>query len=123
MFLSLIRTLGIASVLSLVAITVAIAIYVKRSLQPLRRMSQLTQTISADDLGQAKIHMEHAPSEVRELAHTFDKMLVRLFDAWEQQRHFVSNVSDEWRTPLTIVSGYLQSTLLRGDNLTQLNPG
>jgi heavy metal sensor kinase len=118
MFLSLVWTLGIASVLSLVAITVAIAIYVQRSLQPVRRMSQLTQTISADDLGQARIHLEHAPSEVRELAHTFDKMLVRLFDAWEQQRQFVSNVSHELRTPLTIVSGYLQSTLRRGENLT-----
>lgn len=120
MFLSLVRTLGIASVLSLGAITVAIAFYVQRSLKPLCRMSQLTQTISAEDLGQARIHLEHAPSEVRQLAQTFDKMLVRLFDAWEQQRQFVSNVSHELRTPLTVVSGYLQSTLRRGDNLTQM---
>lgn len=120
MFLSLVWTLVIASTLSLVVITAASSIYVQRSLQPVRRMSQLTQTISADDLGQARIHLEHAPSEVRELAHTFDKMLVRLFDAWEQQRQFVSNVSHELRTPLTIVSGYLQSTLRRGDNLTPL---
>lgn len=119
MFLSLIRTLGIASVLSLIAITVAISFYIQRSLQPLRRISQLTQTISAQDLGQARIPLEQAPSEVRELAQTFDMMLLRLFDAWEQQRQFVSNVSHELRTPLSIVSGYLQSTLRRGDNLTQ----
>jgi heavy metal sensor kinase len=119
MFLSLVRTLGIASVLSLVVITVAIAFYIERSLQPLRRISQLTQTISAEDLGQARIPLEQAPSEVRELAQTFDMMLLRLSDAWEQQRQFVSNVSHELRTPLSIVSGYLQSTLRRGDNLTQ----
>ncbi|HEY9669861.1 MAG TPA: ATP-binding protein [Waterburya sp.] len=119
MFLSLIRTLGIASVLSLGIITVVIACYIRRSLEPLRRISQLTQTISADDLGQARIQLDRAPSEVRELAQTFDKMLVRLFEAWEQQRQFVSNVSHELRTPLSIVSGYLQSTLRRGDNLTQ----
>jgi heavy metal sensor kinase len=118
MFLSLVQTLGIASVLSIAAITVVIAWYIQRSLQPLRRMSQLTQTISADDLGQARVHLDQAPSEVRELAYTFDNMLVRLFDAWEQQREFVSNVSHELRTPLSIVSGYLQSTLRRGDNLT-----
>lgn len=118
MFVSLIGTLIIASILSIGGITVAIAFYVQRSLQPLRHIVNLTRTISADDLGQARIQLDRAPSEVRELALTFDKMLVRLFDAWEQQRQFVSNVSHELRTPLTIVSGYLQSTLRRGSNLT-----
>ncbi|WP_228061009.1 MULTISPECIES: hypothetical protein [unclassified Coleofasciculus] len=37
-------------------------------------------------MGQARIHLDQAPSEVKELAQTFDKMLLRLFDAWEQQR-------------------------------------
>ncbi|HBB31945.1 MAG TPA: two-component sensor histidine kinase [Cyanobacteria bacterium UBA8803] len=119
MFLSLIRTLGIASGLSIVLITVAIAIYIQRALQPLRRISQLTQTISVEDLGQAQIQLDRAPTEVKELAQTFNKMLLRLFDAWEMQRQFVSNFSHELRTPLTIVSGYLQSTLRRGANLTQ----
>ncbi len=120
MFLSLIRTLGIASLLSILGITIASTIYIQRSLQPLRRISQLTKTISAEDLGQARIHLDNAPSEVKELAQTFDKMLRRLFEAWEQQRQFVSNVSHELRTPLTIVSGYLQSTLRRGSNLTPI---
>jgi signal transduction histidine kinase len=118
MFLSLIRTLGIASLLSITVMIVVISFYIKRSLQPLCQMSQLTQTISADDLGQARLHLDKAPSEVKELAQTFDNMLNRLFEAWEQQRQFVSNVSHELRTPLTIVSGYLQSTLRRGKNLT-----
>jgi len=118
MFLSLIRTLGIASLLSITVMIVVISFYIKRSLQPLCQMSQLTQTISAEDLGQARLHLDKAPSEVRELAQTFDNMLNRLFEAWEQQRQFVSNVSHELRTPLTIVSGYLQSTLRRGKNLT-----
>ncbi|MGQ4649604.1 ATP-binding protein [Lyngbya aestuarii] len=120
MLISLMRTLGFTSFFSILAITIVLAIYIERSLQPLCRISQLTKTISADDLGQARIHLDHAPSEVRELAQTVDKMLVRLFDAWEQQRQFVSNVSHELRTPLTIVSGYLQSTLRRGNNLTGL---
>lgn len=119
MFLSLIRNLGIATVLSLAGITVVIAFYVQRSLQPLQQMSQLTEKISADRLGEARIHLEDAPSEVRELAQTFDQMLVRLRDSWEQQRQFVSNVSHELRTPLAVVSGYLQSLLRRGSNLTE----
>ncbi|HEY9652193.1 MAG TPA: HAMP domain-containing sensor histidine kinase [Coleofasciculaceae cyanobacterium] len=119
MFLSLVRTLGIASVLSIGAIIVIIAVYVQRSLQPLQRMSQLTERVSADDLDELQINLDDAPSEVKELAQTFNQMLARLRDAWEQQREFVSNISHELRTPLTVVSGYLQSTLRRGNNLTE----
>ncbi len=117
-FLAVVRSLGIASLLSLLAITVAIAIYIERSLQPLRQISQLAGTISADNLGQARLHLNHAPTEVRELAQMCDMMLDRLSQAWEQQRQFVSNASHELRTPLTIVQGYLQSVLRRGTNLT-----
>lgn len=118
MFLHLIRNLNLASLLTIAAMTVVIAWYVRRSLQPLQRLSNLTENISIDQLGEAKIDLENAPSEVRELAETFEQMLVRLSEAWEHQRQLVSNVSHELRTPLTIVSGYLQSTLRRGNNLT-----
>lgn len=118
MFLQLVRNLGIASILAIAGTTVAIAFYVKRSLLPLQRMSQLTEKVSAERLGEAQMQLDHAPSEVKQLAQTFDQMLVRLFDSWEQQRQFVSNVSHELRTPLTLVSAYLQSTLRRGSNLT-----
>lgn len=119
-FAELIRNLGLASAVAIATTTVVLAVYVKRSLQPLQEMSQLTEAISAEQLGEARVHFERAPTEVKELAHTFDRMLMRLFESWEQQRQFVSNVSHELRTPLTIVSGYLQSTLRRGNNLSDL---
>ncbi|MBZ8178591.1 sensor histidine kinase [Oscillatoria salina] len=119
MFLDMIPRLSIVSLLSIAAITILIALHVRRSLQPLQKMSQLTKKIDAESLGEATIHLDNAPSEVRELAQTFDEMLLRLHESWEQQRQFVSNVSHELRTPLTIVSGYLQSTLRRGSNLTE----
>lgn len=118
MFLGLIRNLSIASLLAIALMIGAITVYIRRSLQPLQRISQLTETISADRLGDAHIHLENAPSEVKQLAQTYDDMLVRLSQAWEHQRQLVSNVSHELRTPLTIVSGYIQSTLRRGNNLT-----
>ncbi len=120
MFLSLIRSLGVASLIAIIFMTMAIAWYVKRSLLPLKRISQITANISADQLGEAHIRLEKAPSEVKELAQTFDQMLLRLSDAWEHQRQLVSNVSHELRTPLTVVSGYLQSTLRRGSNLSDI---
>jgi heavy metal sensor kinase len=120
MFAATIWTLSAASLLTILVITVLIAYYVRRSLQPLRQMSQLAGAISAEDLGQARIELTHAPSEVKELAQMWDKMLARLSEAWEQQRQFVGNVSHELRTPLTIVHGYLQSVLRRSDNLTEM---
>ncbi len=117
-FLHLIRSISISTALSIGLMTIAIAIYVKRSLEPLQRISKLTENISMDDLGEAKLQLENSPSEVKELTETFSQMLTRLGETWEHQRQLVSNVSHELRTPLTIVSGYLQSTLRRGDNLT-----
>ena len=118
MFSSLVQNLGIVSLIALITITIAIAIYIKKSLQPLRRISQLAETISVNDLSQARLHLHRAPTEVKELARTCDMMLDRLSEAWEQQRQFVGNVSHELRTPLTIVHGYLQSVLKRETNLT-----
>ncbi|WGV23315.1 sensor histidine kinase [Halotia branconii] len=117
-FLVIVRYLGIGSILAIITISVAIAFYIKRSLQPLRQLSQMTQVISLADLGQAQIYLDNAPSEVKELAKTFNMMLSRLSQSWEQERQFVSNVSHELRTPLTIVHGYLQSVLRRQKNLT-----
>lgn len=119
MFVSLVRSLSVATILSILIMMVVIALYVRRSLQPLRQINQLAGTVSADDLGQARLQLERSPSEVKQLSQTFNMMLSRLAAAWEQQRQFVSDASHELRTPLTLVQGYLQSTLRRGSNLTE----
>ena len=120
MFANLVRSLAIATIITIAIMTIVIAVYVHRSIQPLRKISQLTSTISADKLDQAHINLEQAPSEVKELAETFDGMLIRLAEAWEHQRQLLSNVSHELRTPLTIISGYIQSILRRSQNLSEM---
>ncbi|MFP4692287.1 MAG: sensor histidine kinase [Halothece sp.] len=119
MFLHVMRNLAVATVIAIAGISIAGGIYVARSLLPLRRICQLTESISADHLGETRIELNRAPTEVQQLAQRFDEMLMRLHTAWEQQRQFVSNVSHELRTPLTIVSGYLQSVQRRGKNLNE----
>ena len=120
MFLNLIRSLTIATAIAIATMTTLIAVYIHRSMKPLKRISQLTSTISADKLDQTDINLEQAPTEVKELAETVDQMLVRLSESWEHQRQLLSNVSHELRTPLTIISGYIQSVLRRGDNLSEM---
>lgn len=118
MFLLMMQSLRIASILAICLLTIIILFYIKYSLKPLRKLNQMTEMISIEDLGKAQLSVQNAPSEVKELAQTFDMMLSRLSQAWEQERQFVSNVSHELRTPLTIVYGYLQSVLRRQNNLT-----
>ncbi len=118
MAITMVISLLLASILAILLMTGAIAIYIKNSLRPLCHLSQLADTVNADGLQQATMYLEEAPAEVRELAQTLDTMLVRLSESWSKQRQFVSNVSHELRTPLTIVSGYLESILRRGSNLT-----
>lgn len=122
-----VQSLTWASGVAIILTTLALTLYVRRSLVPLRQMGLVTRAISADDLGEKRVIIDQAPSEIQELAETFNRMLTRISAAWtqqkqssEQQRQFVSNVSHELRTPLTIVQGYLQSIQRRSDNLTEI---
>jgi signal transduction histidine kinase len=112
-----IQGLTAVCILATLATIVAIAMRIRRSFQPLQEMSRMAGAISAADLNHAQLQLHHAPTEVKELAQTFNLMLSRLGDAWEQQRQFIGNISHELRTPLTVVSGYLQSLLRRSNNL------
>ncbi|MEO0771403.1 MAG: histidine kinase dimerization/phospho-acceptor domain-containing protein, partial [Cyanobacteria bacterium J06649_4] len=112
------KTLALSSLLAIGVGAIATALYINRSLRPIRKMSRLAGNISADNLATTQLKFEQAPTEVQELAKTCNMMISRLSAAWEQQKRFVSDVSHELRTPLTLVHGYLQSTLRRGSNLT-----
>jgi heavy metal sensor kinase len=112
-----IQGLTAVCILATILTILAIAMRIRRSLQPLQEMSQMTGAISVADLSKAQLQLNNAPTEVRELAQAFNMMLSRLGDAWEQQRQFIGNISHELRTPLTVVSGYIQSLLRRSNNL------
>ncbi len=105
-------------ILAICLLTIAISQRIRTTLKPLAQMSQVASQVSADDLGAARLELQQAPDEILGLATAFNEMTVRLSGAWEQQRQFVGNVSHELRTPLSVVLGYLQSLLRRGDNLS-----
>jgi signal transduction histidine kinase len=125
-FDELTRSLIGANLTALVLLILLVAYEARRVLLPLRQVSQMTQALSVEDLGEQPLTtIPHAPQEVQELVKTFNMLLHRLSESWqqqrvaaEQQRQFVSNVSHELRTPLTIVRGYLDSLRRRGQNLS-----
>jgi signal transduction histidine kinase len=119
MFGSILQSLSMASLIIIAVMAYVLAQYVRRSLQPLKQVGQLTRHVNPETMGPLKLHLDAAPTEVNDLTDTWDDLLQRLAAAWEQQRRFVNDVSHELRTPLTLVSGYLQSTLRRSTTLTE----
>ncbi|MBD3882303.1 HAMP domain-containing histidine kinase [Phormidium tenue FACHB-886] len=103
-----------ATAIAVAVIATLIAYWVWRSLHPLRQMNRLA--IAAGELDPTE--MDQVPSEVKELVSAFSNLSTRLSEADAQQRQFTSSISHEIRTSLSLVYGYLQSTLRRCTNLT-----
>ena len=82
------------------------------ALDPIDRITRTAQKISASDLHQ-RLNLDLPKDEVGRLADTFDQMLARLEDAFEQQKRFVADASHELKTPLTILKGDVEVALNR----------
>lgn len=110
---TLLNSLRFATAVAIAVIATLIAYWVWRSLHPLRQMNRLA--IAQGDLPDS---LEQVPSEVKGLVQAFDTLSNRLSEADEHQRQFTNSISHEIRTSLSMVYGYLQSTLRRSANLT-----
>jgi heavy metal sensor kinase len=82
------------------------------ALDPIDRITRAARQISARDLHQ-RLNMNLPNDEVGRLAATFDQMLARLENAFEQQQRFIADASHEMKTPLTILKGDVEVTLNR----------
>ena len=69
------------------------------TLRPVRNVSKAAQRISANTLN-TRLALDGPDDEVKELADTFDAMLGRLQQTFDQQSRFVGDVAHELRTPL-----------------------
>jgi signal transduction histidine kinase len=72
-----------------------------RVLRPLQRITATAKRLSERTLHQ-RIALDGPDDELKELADTFDGMLIRLDAAFDAQRRFAANASHELRTPLAI---------------------
>jgi signal transduction histidine kinase len=77
----------------------------RRILKPIRTMTATARKIEVSDLGR-RLEVPPSNDELTELAQTFNLMLDRLQQGFEQQRRFVSDASHELRTPVTVIRGY-----------------
>jgi signal transduction histidine kinase len=98
--------LRVWSLLSVVGLALASGIggYVLSGmmLRPVRDITRVASQISATDLSY-RINHQGPDDELRELADTFDSMIDRLQQSFEQQRQFLQDASHELRTPLAAI--------------------
>ncbi|MEX0783528.1 MAG: ATP-binding protein [Dehalococcoidia bacterium] len=71
-------------------------------LRPVREITRVASQISATDLSY-RINHQGPDDELRELADTFDSMIDRLQQSFDQQRQFLQDASHELRTPLAAI--------------------
>lgn len=81
-----------------------------RVLAPIDRITAVARDIQATDLAR-RIDLRGPPDELKDLADTFDGMLGRLDDAFQQQRRFIQEASHELRNPLAVIRTNLEVTL------------
>jgi signal transduction histidine kinase len=81
-----------------------------RMLRPLHAITDTARRLSGSTLHE-RIALKGPRDELKDLADTFDEMLVRLDSAFTAQKEFVANASHELRTPLTIIRTEIEVAL------------
>ncbi|NWB26258.1 heavy metal sensor histidine kinase [Pseudomonas gingeri] len=84
----------------------------RSGLRPLRRMSDVAGSISANSLTH-RLATGQMPPELAELAQAFNAMLGRLEDSFQRLSAFSADIAHELRTPLSNLLTHTQVTLTR----------
>ena len=79
----------------------------RRTLAPLQNLGAAARRLGRGDLSQRAETI--GPTEIRELAHSFNVMAEGLEEAERQRRNLTADVAHELRTPLSNIQGYLEA--------------
>ena len=102
------RYLIFGTALSLVLAAIIGAFLARRAMAPIGTITDTAYTISrTKDLSQ-RLNIPNDPSEVGQLAATFNEMLDRIQQLFKTQQRLIADVSHELRTPLTTVQGNIE---------------
>ncbi|MEZ5262825.1 MAG: HAMP domain-containing sensor histidine kinase [Acidimicrobiales bacterium] len=97
------RTISFAGLGGLFIVSIAVGwVIAGRALRPIGRITTVARTIGATDLSR-RIRLEGPDDELKALADTFDEMLDRIDEAFENQRRFIHEASHELRNPIAVI--------------------
>ncbi|WKC38135.1 heavy metal sensor histidine kinase [Ectopseudomonas chengduensis] len=103
-----------------IALAALLGYWVSRlGLRPVRRLSNQANSLPPGDSKQ-RLETEALPSELQELAVSFNGALARQEAAWCQLEGFNANVAHELRTPLTNLIGQTQVALVHDRDPNEL---
>jgi len=91
----------------------------RQSLRPLDEVVRTADSITGSNLS-LRIPVRGAGDELDRLIDTFNRMIERLENSFEQMRQFTADVSHELRTPITSVRGQLEVALMTAQSEQQL---
>ena len=87
-------------------------------LGPLRRLSAKAKTLSSNNLLEGRLDPAGTPREIGDLIDSYNQAVERLDREYQDQQLFASTVSHEFKTPLTVINGFIDSVLLRAESIT-----
>ena len=108
----LLHALALAGPFALLFSAVGGYLLAGRVLTPVTTITDLAGRIGPRDLG-ARLDLDLPNDELGRLARTFDEMLARIDNAFEQQRRFAGDAAHELRTPLSMMRSQVDIALAR----------
>lgn len=109
---SLRRTILLVFVVSILFIYLAGRFFLYKAFSPIVNMTEKARTISVTNLD-LRLPVSQNKDELTELAKTFNDMLERLENSFNAQKHLVSSMAHELRTPLSAIITELELSLGR----------
>ena len=117
----LVRTLMqiklVSELVLMLALAVALLVGLRLVFRPVRRIKSELARIELNQLESADLSSRDRPREFQPLLQEFNGMVGRLRRSSADQKQFASTISHEFRTPMTVISGFIQSVLNRDENL------
>ncbi len=108
----LLYTLIISSLVLFGIILLLSRFYIRKDLKPIGTIAKRMKSISSKNLHE-RIPEAALRNEIGQMSTTFNDLLDRLDASYTQQKNFVSYATHELRTPLSILLGNAQVTLMK----------
>ena len=93
---------------------------VGRALAPVVRAAQSAERITLHNLNE-RLPLSQTGDELEQLSAALDRMIVRLREAFDQNRRFLADASHELRTPLAALRGEMESAIADAGSLAGIS--